>query len=87
MEVGLPSAVSWLFAAWWLQVALRDLVSEASPRYRNATAIFLALVIAGQAVWIGVLMASGARALAPISLLGMAIAWVLWMVSALRGRT
>ncbi len=52
----LPLLATWVFALWWVSMALRDSLSPLSPRYGAAWAVPLALVAAGQYGCIGVLV-------------------------------
>lgn len=76
--------VCWLFAAWWLAVAARDILIDESPRHGNGLAITLAFIIAGQLAWLGYLFHAGVKGLPLLTLAGLAIAFLLWVKVARR---
>ena len=78
--------VTWLFALWWLIIAIRDYISHASPRYKNGRALYLALVAAGQLAWLGYLILQALRPLVWIVLAAFGLTWLLWIREAHRGR-
>lgn len=80
-----PELLSWLIAAWWLFVALRDCTNAKSPRYGNVPSILLALIAAGMLVWLGFLFFLETRAHVPIALIGFGVSFVLWIVASLAG--
>jgi len=79
--INLPTQVwvTWLFAIWWLFVAVHDYISLASPRYRNGRALYLALVAAGQLAWLGYLLLQALVPIALVVLIAFGFTWWLWM--------
>ena len=78
--------VTWLFAAWWLFIAIRDSTNRRSPRYANGFAIFLALTAAGILGWLGFLLLWNVRAWVFVALAAFGITFVAWVLSSLAGR-
>lgn len=79
------SLVAWLFAAWWLFVALRDCISPKSPWYGNLPSILFALMAAGTLVWLGFLLLKGARDYVLFALIGFGVSFLLWIAVSLAG--
>lgn len=77
--------VSWLFATWWLYVAIRDCTNPKSPRYGNLPSILFALIAAGTLGWLGFLLMKGARDQILICLISFAVSFVLWVIVSLAG--
>ncbi|MCL4299202.1 MAG: CHAT domain-containing protein [Anaerolineae bacterium] len=77
--------VLWLFALWWLYVAGRDYSSPTSPRYRNGSALFLALVAAGELAGVGYLLLQALTPMALGLLAVFSVTWLLWVQEASAG--
>ena len=79
--------VTWLFAAWWLFVALNDSTNSKSPRYGNLASILFALVAAGTLGWLGLLLVQGASDQILVWLIAFGISFLLWVRASLaKGR-
>jgi CHAT domain-containing protein len=72
----------WLFALWWLYVAGRDYSNSMSPRYKNGSALFLALVAAGALAGAGYLLLQALTPVALVLLAAFGVIWLLWLQEA-----
>lgn len=86
MHLPTSVVVTWLFALWWLYVALRDALSPASPRYRHGRAVALALVAVGQLAWLGYLLLHEVRPFVLPVLGAFGLTWVLWVREAVAAK-
>jgi hypothetical protein len=71
--------VTWLFASWWLFVAVFDYIRPASKRYRNRRALYLALVAAGQLAFLGYAQLHALGPIVFVVLVGFGLSWLLWV--------
>lgn len=70
---------AWVYALWWLFVAIRDYASPVSPRYKNGRAFYLALVAVAQLAWLGYLLLEGFSLIALAVLVAFGFTWLLWV--------
>jgi hypothetical protein len=81
-----PVLVTWLFAAWWLYVAIRDSTNPRSKRYANVPSILASLANVAILTWLGFLLLWQARAWVVVALALFALMWIVWMAVSLGRR-
>jgi hypothetical protein len=86
-----PAIVSWLFAAWWLLVAVRDFnvpryrSDAGTSRYREPVPLILALAASIALGLVGLFIVIEQRILVIIALLVFAVSWAAWTAVAREG--
>lgn len=78
--------VTWLFASWWLFIAVYDYLRPASKRYKNRRTLYWALVAAGQLAFWGFALLWAWEPIGFVVLIGFGLSWLLWMWEGRRGR-
>jgi hypothetical protein len=89
MNITVPVVVSWLFAAWWLVVGIRDFNlirydAAGSARYRRPFPLLLCLAASITLATLGYFLSKQERQPTLTALFIFAVIWITWSVIAKR---